>query len=138
MKVKRWEAEKERIESQYINRKWRVAMFHQWFMGLVTWLVDQPLEGVIHPAAAPWPVFKKPNLIEPEDLKTEEVEWFLQTLEDSMDPKMFVGHLKNLRIRFHPDKWQVDFLQLEDTEERRRWEWALLNTSQVISVMYNE
>ena len=138
MKVERWEAEKERIESQYTNGKWRVATFHQRFMELVTWLVDRPLEGVVHPAAAPWPVFKKPNLIEPEDLKTEEVEWFLRTLGDSTDPKTFVSHLKNLRIRFHPDKWRADFLKLEDTEERRRWERALLNTSQVISVMYNE
>ena len=68
----------------------------------------------------------------------EEVEWFLQTLGNSMEPKTFVGHLKNLQIRFHPNKWQADFLKLEDTEERKRWEQALLNTSQLISVMYNE
>jgi len=138
MKVEKWEAEKEQIESQYLRGRWPVATFHQRFMELVKWFGDRPLGGNIHPTSAPWPIFRKPSLMEPEDVTTEEVEYFLLTLRNSTDRKTFASHVKNLRIRFHPDKWQTDFLKLEDTEVRKRWERALLNTSQVISVMYNE
>ena len=138
MKIERWEAEKEQIESQYPHGRWPATTFHQRFVELVTWLGDRPLGGIIHPATAPWPVFKKPNPIAPEDVEMEEVEWFLHTLQNSTDPKTFVSHLKNFRIRFHPDRWRADFLKLEDTEERERWERALLTTSQVVSVIYNK
>ena len=80
MKIERWEAEKEWIELQYPHGRWLAATFHRRFVELVTWLGDRPLGGIIHPAPAPWAVFKKPNPIVPEDVEMEEVEWFLHTL----------------------------------------------------------
>ncbi|KAI9451860.1 hypothetical protein HD554DRAFT_2032834 [Boletus coccyginus] len=93
---------------------------------------------MVPPAAIPWPVFKKPYSIEPADVTTEEVGLFLHSLQHSTDRATFAGHLKNLRVRFHPDRWRGELLKVEDTEERERWERALVNTSQAISELYNE
>ncbi|KAI9449106.1 hypothetical protein HD554DRAFT_2181132 [Boletus coccyginus] len=93
---------------------------------------------MVPPAAIPWPVFKKPYSIEPADVTTEEVGLFLHSLQHSTDQATFTGHLKNLRVRFHPDRWRGELLKVEDTEERERWERALVNTSQAISGFGND
>lgn len=137
-KIEKWNAAKDRIESNYPRKDWSVSTYFQRFIDLVAWLGDRPLGGIIQPAAVPWPLFVKPDAISPEDVKEEEIKRFLQMLKESMDHKSFASLLRKLRVRFHPDKWPGDVLDVKNTEEKIRWQKALLNTSQMIAVMYDE
>ncbi|KAI9454640.1 hypothetical protein HD554DRAFT_2042981 [Boletus coccyginus] len=137
-KIEKWETGRNRIESRYPHGRWPVATFHERFLELIAWFSNQPLGSMVPPAAIPWPVFKKPYSIEPADVTTEEVGLFLHSLQHSTDRATFAGHLKNLRVRFHPDRWRGELLKVEDTEERERWERALVNTSQAISGFGND
>ena len=64
----------------------------------------------------PWPVLKKLESISPKDVNNTEIEYFLEKLKVSTKSE-FPVHLKEMQIRFHPDKWGTCWKRIMDVEE---------------------
>jgi len=131
-----WREDKQKIEVKYAVGEWSGEQIIERFIDMVKWCAKRPAGGVVDPADIPWPILRRPQLIIPEDVNAAQVEFFLVMLQ-SFKGGNFLVHLKDMRIRFHPDKWQRSWKKIEDEIERGKWENAMLTVSQVISAQYD-
>ena len=77
-----------------------------------------------------------PQLATPEKVNEIRIEAFLIVMQQFLG-KDFVACLKGMRTCFHPDRWQRSWRRIEDEEERKIWESAMLTVSQVVSMQYD-
>ena len=131
-----WWEDKQKIKVKYAVGEWSGEQIIERFIDMVKWCAKRPAGGVVDPADIPWPILRRPQLIIPKDVNAAQVEFFLVMLQ-SFKGGNFLVHLKDMRIRFHPDKWQRSWKKIEDEIERGKWENAMLTVSQVISAQYD-
>lgn len=102
--IRVWQEDKQKIEAKYAVGEWKGKRIVERFVNMEKWCAKQPTGAVVDPFDIPWPIFRRPQVITPEDVNIMEVEFFLEMLR-SFQEEDFVVHLKDMRIRFHPDKW---------------------------------
>ena len=135
-KIEAWNEKKQDIVTKYTVSKWTHAQSVQQFLNVMTWCARRPAGGVMDVSDVPWPVLKKPESISPKDVNDTEIEYFLEKLKASTKSE-FPVHLKEMRIRFHPDKWGTCWERIMYVEEQKKWQKAMLMLSQIISSYYD-
>jgi len=108
-----WWEDKQKIEVKYAVGEWSGEQIIERFINMVKWCAKRPAGGVVDPADIPWPILRRPQLIIPEDVNAAQVEVMLQSFKGGN----FLVHLKDMHIRFHPDKWQRSWKKIEDEIE---------------------
>ena len=131
-----WQEDKQKIEAKYAVGEWKGKRIVKRFINMEKWCAKRPTGAVVDPSNIPWPIFRRLQVITPEDVNVTEVEFFLEMLR-SFQEEDFVVHLKDMRIRFHPDKWRRSWKKIKDDTERGIWENAMLTVSQVVSAQYD-